>query len=128
MDVFLIENDELLKKYNTIQDKFRTDIKKEFDSEPVYNNEFVKTKIKYHGEEVTHFHDKEIPKVNSYHTCLAGIRISIHSIGFCSQVFLKECIYLEKKVVRNIYDNLSYSSSSNGSGEEQIKTISLIIF
>ena len=37
MDVFLIKNDDLLEKYNTIWDKFRADIKKEFDSEPVYN-------------------------------------------------------------------------------------------
>ena len=34
MDVFLIEEDELLEKYNTIWDKVSTDIKKEFDSEP----------------------------------------------------------------------------------------------
>ena len=34
---FLIEDDDLLNKYNTIWDKFCTDIKKEFDSEPVYN-------------------------------------------------------------------------------------------
>ena len=34
---FLIENDELLEKYNTIWDKFSADIKKEFDREPVNN-------------------------------------------------------------------------------------------
>ena len=32
MDVFLIENDNLLKKYNTIWDKVSADIQKEFDS------------------------------------------------------------------------------------------------
>ena len=31
---FLIEDDELLKKYNTIWDKVSADIKKEFDSKP----------------------------------------------------------------------------------------------
>ena len=34
---FLIEDDELLEKYNTFWDKVSADIKKEFDSEPVYN-------------------------------------------------------------------------------------------
>ena len=34
MDVFFIEEDDLLEKYNTIWDKVSTDIKKEFDSEP----------------------------------------------------------------------------------------------
>ena len=33
---FLIEDDALLEKYNTIWDKVSADIKKEFDSEPVY--------------------------------------------------------------------------------------------
>ena len=50
---FLIEDNELLEKYNTVWDKVSADIKKEFDSEPVYNKEFLKTKIKPHGDEVT---------------------------------------------------------------------------
>ena len=33
--IFIIEDDDLLEKYNTIWDKVTTDIKKEFDSEPV---------------------------------------------------------------------------------------------
>ena len=33
---FLIEDDDLLKKYNTFSDKFSADIKKEFDSKPFY--------------------------------------------------------------------------------------------
>ena len=34
-------------------------MKKEFDSEPVYNKEFLKTKIKSHGDEVTYFYDEK---------------------------------------------------------------------
>ena len=56
---FLIEDDALLEKYNTIWDKVSADIKKEFDNEPVYNKEYLKTKIKSHGDEVTDFYDKE---------------------------------------------------------------------
>ena len=55
-------------QYNTIWDKIRADIKKEFDINPVC---FLKTKIKSHGNEVTGFCDKEIPKMVSNHTCLA---------------------------------------------------------
>ena len=43
---FLIGDDYLLGKCNAIWDKTSADIKKEFDSEPVYNKEFLKTKIK----------------------------------------------------------------------------------
>ena len=46
MDVFLIEDDDLLEKQNTIWDNVSADLKKEFDSDPVYNKEFLKTKKK----------------------------------------------------------------------------------
>ena len=35
----------------------------------------MKTKIKSHSDEVTDFYDKEIPKVESNHTCLAVISL-----------------------------------------------------
>ena len=54
---FLIEDDYLLEKYNTILDKVSGDIKKEFHSKPVYNKFFLKTKIKSHGDEVPDFYD-----------------------------------------------------------------------
>ena len=52
---FLIEQDDLLEKYDTIWDEVIADIKKEFDSEPVYNKKKLKTKIKSHDDEVTDF-------------------------------------------------------------------------
>ena len=52
---FLIEDDDLLEKYNTIWDKVSAHIKKEFDSKPVYNKNYLKTKIKSHGDKVTDF-------------------------------------------------------------------------
>ena len=40
---FLIENKELLKKYNGTWNKVSNNIKKEFDNEPIYNKQFLKT-------------------------------------------------------------------------------------
>ena len=57
-----IEGDDVLEKCNFIWDKFSADIKIEFDSESVYNQIFLKTKIKSHGDEVTDFYSKEILK------------------------------------------------------------------
>ena len=54
---FLIEDDDLLEKYDSIWDKFSADIKKEFDSEPGYNEQFLKTKIKSYGNDVADFYD-----------------------------------------------------------------------
>ena len=61
---FLIEDDELLKNYNIIWDKISANIKKEFDTKPIYNTTFLKTKIKSYGDEPTDFHDKEMPKAD----------------------------------------------------------------
>ena len=71
---FSIEDFDLLKKYDIIWDEVSANIiKKEFDSQPVYNKEFLKTKIKSHGNKVTEFYDKKIPKMDSNHTCVAVI-------------------------------------------------------
>ena len=59
---FLIEDDDLLEKYNSIWDKVSADVKKE---------KFLKTKIKSHGGELTDFYDKRMMDFN--HTCLAVI-------------------------------------------------------
>ena len=88
----------------------------------MYNKEFLKTKIKSHGDEVTDFYNKEIPNVGSNRTCLAVISLdSTFKKGdnYCQQVFLKECKYIEKKVVRHIHDNLSgFPYSFDESDEE----------
>ena len=56
---FLMEDDDVFEKYNTIWDKVSADIKKEFDSKPVYNKNYLKTKIKSHGNDFTDFYDKK---------------------------------------------------------------------
>ena len=80
----------------------------------------MKTKIKSHGDEVTNFYDKKIRKVGSSHTCLAVINLDSalkKDENYNPQVFLKECKYIEKKVVRHIHDNLSDFSFSDESNE-----------
>ena len=64
----LIEDNGLLEKYNAIWDKGSADIRKEFDSKPVFNRNFLKTKIKSHDDKVSDFNNKKIPKVDSNHT------------------------------------------------------------
>ena len=113
---FLIENDDLLEKYNTIWDKVSAAIKKEFDSEPVYNKNFLKTKIRSYGDEFTDFYDKEILKIDSNYTYLAVISLDTalkKDENYYPQVFLKEYKYIKKKVIRHINDNLSDFSSSD---------------
>ena len=122
---FLIEDNDLLEKYSTIWDKFIADVKQEFNREPVYNKKKLKTKIKSHGDKVTDFYLKEIPKVDSNHTFLAIISLDSafkKDENYYPQVFLKECKYIKKKVIRHSIDDLesssNYSDDSDDSDEE----------
>ena len=54
----------------------------------------MKTKIKSHGDEVTDFYDKKIPKVDSSHTWLAVISLDSalkKDDNYYPQVLLNEC-------------------------------------
>ena len=72
---FLIEEDDFLAKYNATWDKVSANMKKESNSEPVYNKKFVKTKTKSTGVAATTFHDRKIPKMGSSCTYIAVISL-----------------------------------------------------
>ena len=60
---FLIKDDGLLEKDNEIWEKVKNSIKKEFDSKPIYNEKYLKAKIKsYNGKISTNFHNNKIPR------------------------------------------------------------------
>ena len=100
----LIEDDDLLEKVSA-------DIKNEVDSEPVCSKNFLKTKIKSHSDELTDFYDKNI---------LSLLDSSLKKDdNYYPQSFLKECKFVEKKLVRHIHDSLrDFSYLSDESDEE----------
>ena len=62
----MIKDDEFIEKYNEIWEKVKNSLKKEFDSEPVHNEKYLKGKIKfYDGKINTNFHNNKIPKERS---------------------------------------------------------------
>ena len=106
---FLIEDEELLKKHNDIWNRVSNNVKKEFDTETIYNKKFLKTKIKYCGDETTNFHDKEIPKEGSNYRCF----LKKDEIYY-PQVLLNECSYIEKKKgITYISDDLEIFSDDS---------------
>ena len=93
MDMMMInEDDDLLKKYNTIWDKVSADIRKESDSESVSNKKYLKTKMKSYGDEGTDFYDKEVPRAGSNHTCLTVIMIFIKRLKLLFVSVLKRTL------------------------------------
>ena len=97
----MIKDEKLLQKYNEIWKKVSSIIKKEFDSKPIYNKKYIKTKIKScYGKINTNFQNNKIPKVSFQCICLSVILIdSVCEKGknYYSLVFLEECKYVVKE-------------------------------
>ena len=97
---FLMKNDELLETYK-IWKKFKNTIDKTFDSDPVYNEKYLKAKIKsYNGKIITNFHNNKIPKEGSQCICLSVLLINsgfITGNNYYPHVFSEECKYVVKE-------------------------------
>ena len=82
-------------------EKVENNIKKEFNSEPVYNENYLKAKVKfYNGKINTNFHNNKIPKEGSQFICLSVILSSyVFRTGknYYPYVFLEEYIYVIKE-------------------------------
>ena len=73
------------------------------------------------GKKQIYIYDKKIAKVDSNHTCLAVTSLdSAHKKdgNYYPQVFLKECKYIDKKVIRHFNDNLNDWFCSDESDDE----------
>ena len=63
---FLIKDEELFEKYSKTWEKVKNSLKKDFDSEPVYNKKYLKAKIKsYKGKLNTVFYNNKITNEGS---------------------------------------------------------------
>ena len=121
---FLVIDKEILEKYSEIWNKIKSLIKKEFNSEPVYNDKYIKTKIKIYNHKVyTNFQHNKISKDNEYCACLSVIlsdSIFVNSgKEYYPQIFLEECKYVIKnrKITNIINEDLEVSESNDESDE-----------
>ena len=82
----------------------------------------MKTKTKPHGNEVINFYDKKYPTLDPNYTCLAAIGLDSalkKDDNYHAEVLLKECKYIDKKLVRHTHDNLSDFSYSSDESEKE---------
>ena len=82
------KNDELLEKYNEIWYKVSYTIKKGFDSEPVYNETYLITKIKTYEEKIKTNGDKVLKEGSQ---CLSLSVILIDSVFKTGKIIILEC-------------------------------------
>ena len=117
-----IEN-KLLKIYNKMWEKVSSLMNIKVDSETVYGDKCIKTKLKpYEGRINTDFQGKRIPKENASYKCLSLIMLdSVIKVNkkYHPQVFLEEYKYkIKKSKMENlINDDLDPSSSDESDSE-----------
>ena len=94
-----MKDGELLQKYNEIWEKVKNSLKKEFDSEPVYDEQFLKAKIKsYNGKIDTHFHDNKIQNKDFQFICLS-LSVSLKYFQTNVNILFKKKRFLSKSLM-----------------------------
>ena len=81
---FLTDNNEFLERYTKIWEKIGDLINIKFDSDPVYNNKYINTKIRSYNNDIkTSFRDidnknnknNNLPEKNKPYTCMSLISL-----------------------------------------------------
>ena len=73
---FLIKNSEVWEKYEDIWDVIKNKLNIKFHSEPIYENKYLKAKVReFDGSIKTNSLGNNIPKENTYYTCIACIAL-----------------------------------------------------
>ena len=124
---FFTNNNEFLERYTATWEKISNLVNKKFDSDPIYNNKYINTKIRsYNNDIITNFRNidnknNKLPERNKPYKCISLISLdSIIKINkkYYPQTLLQECVYkLINKKVQNIITNINLDSSSESDNE-----------
>ena len=123
---FRVTDKQILKNYNKIWRKVEQLMKVNFESKPVYGDDYkqIKTKIKIYADSVIKsFHNKRIPKEKAPCQCLSIITIdSVIKANkkYYPETLLEECKYIQEKIkIENyINEDLEKSESDSDSNNE----------
>ena len=73
---FIIKNSEVWERYEDIWNVIKNKQNIRFHSQPIYENKYLKTKLReFDGSVKTNFLGYNLPKENTYYTCIACITI-----------------------------------------------------
>ena len=106
---FKIEEDQVYIKYNSIWNKIEELLDKKFHSEPIYDDSYIKTKVKTFIDIIKiSFSGVEISRERVEYVCIACISIdSVLKTGKKNypQVYLEQCKYkIKKREPKNFTD------------------------
>ena len=121
---FFVRNDNVLDKYNEIWCVIKKQLKIKFDSEPIYDGKYLKTKVReFDGVIKTNFLGNGVPKENMHYTCIACITIdSVIKIEKKNypQVYLEECKYKIRKIQMSRFINTELDSDSDSESDAEL--------
>ena len=120
---FFTNNNEFLERYTAIWENISNLVNKKIDSDPIYNNKYINTKIRSCNNDIkTNFRNidnknNKLPEKNKPYKCISLISLaSIIKINkiYYPQTLLQGCVYkLINKKVENITNLDSGSESDN---------------
>ena len=113
---FLIKNSEVWEKYEDIWNVIKNKLNIKFHSQPVYENKYLKVKVRV-------FNGNNVPKENTYCTCIACITLdSVLKMGKKNypQVYLEECKYKVKKINTPRFTNTELEADSESDVEAEL--------
>ena len=118
---FKIEDEVVYAKHNSIWNKIKELlIGIKFHSEPIYDDSYIKTKVKTFSEVMkTPFSGDEIPKERVEYSCIACITVdSVLRVDkkYYPQIYLEQCKYKLKK--REPKDFINYEANLDSSHYE----------
>ena len=124
---FFTNNNEFLERYTEVWEKISYLVNKKFDSDPIYKNKYINTKIRSYNNDIkTNFRNNDnknnkLPEKNRPYKCVPLISLdSIIKINkkYYPQTLLQECVFkLINKKVENIITNIDLDSSSQSENE-----------
>ena len=105
---FKIEDDEVYIKYNSIWNTIKELLDVKFYSEPIYDDKYIKTKVKILSDVMNALFNGDIPKERTECACILCISIgSVLKIDrkYYPQIYLEQCKYrMKKKELKNFID------------------------
>ena len=118
---FVIKDDGVSGKYNEILDKIKGEINIKFDSMPVYDEKYMKAKVREFNDVIkTNFLGDEIPKENVDYACRACITIVMRmEKNNYRKVYLEECKYKIKKTKMSNFVKAELDSESESELESE---------
>ena len=123
---FLIKNSEVWEKYEEILNVIKNKLNIKFHNQPIYENKYLKAKVReFNGNIKTNFLGNNVPKENTYYTCIACITLdSVLKMNKKNypQVYLEECKYKVKKIHKPRFINIELESDSESDAETDLES------